>query len=124
VDFQTSDTLTTVLDTLKRPQKKIRSIADTSTQKFEDDEVQYNSDTTDDETLAKEAFKQAFGKSQMWMITESPTRNLDKNLSNKVINIPVYNFRLRTSNLINPFGQEIPNDTKLKVEFQKFSKDA
>ena len=123
VDFKTSDTLTTALDTLKRPQNLLRANADTSTSEFATDELQYNNDTTADVTLAKEAFKQAFGKSQMWMITESPTRNPDKNLSNKVMNIPVYHFRLRTSNLINPFGQEIPNDTKLKVEFQKFSKD-
>jgi len=62
-----------------------------------------------------------FEKSQMWMITESPTRNLG--LSKNVINIPVYHFRLRTSNLTNPDGEQIDNDTKLKVEFQKFSKD-
>jgi hypothetical protein len=62
-----------------------------------------------------------FEKSQMWMITESPTRNLG--LSKNVINIPVYHFRLRTSNLTNPLGEQIDNDTKLKVEFQKFSKD-
>jgi len=83
----------------------------------------YDAQTATDKALAIEAFERCFEKTQMWMITESPTRNSYKNLSDNVINIPVYHFRLRTSNLINPGGEEIRNDTPLKVEFQKFSKD-
>ena len=81
----------------------------------------YNSQNTADKALAIEAFERCFEKTQMWMITEPPTRN--PGLSNKVINIPVYHFRLRAYNLTNPFGEQIDNDTPLKVEFQKFSKD-
>ena len=81
----------------------------------------YNSQNTADKALAIEAFERCFEKTQMWMITGSPARN--PGLSNKVINIPVYHFRLRAYNLTNPFGEQIDNDTPLKVEFQKFSKD-
>ena len=82
----------------------------------------------DDEANADKAIADAavyFEKSQMWMITGSPTRNPYNGLSNNVINIPVHHFRFRASNLSNIYsgGEEIRNDTKLKVEFQKFSKD-
>ena len=84
------------------------------------DEAEAKQDEAD---AAATSYDMRFEKSQMWMITEPPTRNSSKGLSNKVINIPVYHFRLRTSNLSNLSGEEIANDTKLKVEFQKFSKD-
>ena len=64
-------------------------------------------------------YKVRFEKSQMWMVTGVPTRN---SAFPKIINIPVYHFRLRASNLSNFSGEEIENDTKLKVKFQKFSK--
>jgi hypothetical protein len=97
--------------------EKAREInAGLNTQKAE-----YNDQNTADKALAIEAFERCFEKTQMWMITGSPARN--PGLSNKVINIPVYHFRLRAYNLTNPFGEQIANDTKLKVEFQKFSKD-
>jgi hypothetical protein len=60
-----------------------------------------------------------FEKSQMWLVTAVPT----KNAVFPIINIPVNHSRLRTSNLSNFSGEEIENETKLKVQFQKFSKE-
>lgn len=67
------------------------------------------------ESAAENASNIRFEKSQMWMITDVPTRNPG---FPKIINIPVYHFRMRFYNLL---GGEIMNETKLKVEFQKFS---
>jgi hypothetical protein len=108
---------------LSAPAKRVKTRADALNTEFDAEEKQYTADIDNDKSIETEAFKQVFEKTQMWMITESPTINSYKGLSNNVINIPVYHFRLRASNLTNFSGEEMPNDTKLKVEFQKFSKD-
>ena len=74
----------------------------------------------DADEAAAAVYNYRFEKSQMWMVTGTPTRNAT---FPALINIPVYHFRLRASNLSNFSGEEIENDTKLKVEFQKFSKE-
>ena len=96
---------------------KYQDIVDAIDEEAKNDDAEATQDIND----AKTIFDLRFETTQMWMVTGSPTRNTG--LSKNVINIPVYYFRLRTSNLINLSGREIANNTKLKVEFQKFSKD-
>jgi 5-hydroxyisourate hydrolase-like protein (transthyretin family) len=104
---------------------KLKSTDDEALKKIVDanaDAEQRDKDeaTLDNAEAAAAVYNFRFEKSQMWMVTGVPTRNTT---FPALINIPVYHFRLRASNLTNFSGEEIENDTKLKVEFQKFSKE-
>jgi len=111
----------------KDAKKEKEQIAKEENEKKANEKKEANKKDDDEAITDKEEADAAvyFEKSQMWMITGSPTRNPYNGLSNNVINIPVHHFRLRASNLSNIYsgGEEIANNTKLKVKFQKFSKD-
>jgi hypothetical protein len=113
-----SSVATTAKETLKSTnEQKLKKIVDANA-------VAAQSDTdeaaVDEAEAAAAVYNYRFEKSQMWMVNGVPIRNTT---FPAIINIPVYHFRLRASNLLNLSGEEIENDTKLKVQFQKFSKE-
>jgi hypothetical protein len=75
----------------------------------------------DEPVLIAEVNRVRNQKKQTWMVTAPPTRNA---MFPTIINIPVYHSRLRAANLSNLLSKdEYVNGEKLKVEFQKFSKE-
>jgi hypothetical protein len=75
----------------------------------------------DEPVLIAEVNRVRNQKKQMWMVTGPPTKNA---MFPTIINIPVYHSRLRAANLSNLLSKdEYVNGEKLKVEFQKFSKE-